>query len=96
MLTDHRQHGKGAIGVLGQPPVAHSGKAPQALEGEKRVLNLGAHGGLTAVGLPVGLGEGRVAVGALVGEVPGPGRVLLHPLALGAAAVGAVPISCRF
>ena len=39
---DQRQHGVGAVGVLRQTAIACFGKAPQALEGQERMLDLGA------------------------------------------------------
>ena len=37
---DQRQHGEGAVGVLGQAATAGLGEAPQALEGQERMLDL--------------------------------------------------------
>lgn len=51
-----RQHGEGAIGVLGQAAIANLGKASQALDDQERVFDLRADARLAAIGLPVGLG----------------------------------------
>src|SRR5205085_4790869 len=74
---DQRQHGIGAVGVLLQATIAGLGEAPDALEGQKRMLNLGAHGGLSAIGLLVRIAQRPVLVRPLVGEVPGIGPVSL-------------------
>ena len=65
----HRQHRKGAVGVLGQPLVAHFGKVPQAFEDDKGELKFGALSRLPMVGVLVSVSQGRMAVGALVCEV---------------------------
>src|SRR5215211_1818167 len=47
---EQRQHGVGAVGVLGQSAIARLGKTPQALEGQERMLDLGAHRGFSTIG----------------------------------------------
>ena len=95
---DHRQHGEGAIGVLRQTAIAHLGKVPQPLERQERMLDLRAHTGFAPVRVPVGIGQGRIPVGALVGvqkriqKVLRPRRNPLEPLPLRPAPVGAVAI----
>ena len=79
---DQRQHSEGAVGVLDQAAIAGLGEAPQALEGQERMLDLGAHRGLPAIGLPVCLGERPVLVHPLIGEVLGLRRDVLESLAL--------------
>jgi len=69
--VDQRQHRKRTVGVLGQSPVTHLGKAPDALEREKRMLHLGAYPAFSGVDLFVPLSQWRVTVGALVGEIFG-------------------------
>ena len=91
--VDQRQHRKQAVGVLGQAPVAHLGKAPNFLEREKRVLHLGARLALGGVDLFVPLAQRRVAVRALIGEVPGFGRTLFENCLL--ARIGTVTIQAR-
>ena len=54
---DQRQHGVGAVGVLRQAAIARLGEAPDALEGEERMLDLGAHRGLSAIGLLIRIAE---------------------------------------
>ena len=68
---EHRQHGKGPVGVLGEAAITYLGKSPKALEREKRMLNLGTNTGLAPVGGFVGLGQRSVLVGPLVGKVFG-------------------------
>ena len=48
---EQRQHGEGTVGVLGQAAIACLGEAPEALEGQERMLDLGAHRGLSAIAL---------------------------------------------
>ena len=91
--VNQRQHRKQAVGVLGQAPVAHFGKAPNLLEREKRVLHLGTRLALGGVDLFVPLAQGRVAVRALIGEVPGFGRTLFENCLL--ARIGTVTIQAR-
>src|SRR4051795_10549042 len=79
---EQRQHGVGAVGVLGQSAIARLGKTPQALEGQERMLDLGAHRGLSAIGLLIRIAERPVLIGALVGKVFGLGCNLLESLAL--------------
>lgn len=47
--VDRCQHGEGAVGILHQAAIAHLGKAPQALEGQEGMLDLGADTRLAAV-----------------------------------------------
>src|SRR5512132_3652043 len=75
---DQREHGVGAIGVLRQTAIACLGEAPDALEGQERMLGLGAHRRLPAIGLLVRITERAVLVCPLVGEVLGLGRNLLE------------------
>src|ERR1700693_3824962 len=92
---DQRQHGVGAVGVLRQATIADLGEAPDALERQERMLDLGAHGGLSTIGLLVRIGEWGVLVRPLVGEVLGVGRDVLESFALLLAPVGAVAIEPR-
>ncbi len=94
--VEHRQHGEGPIGILCQTAIAHLGKAPQALQGQERVLDLGAHTRLAPVRFLVGFGQRAVSVGALVGEVLRLGRDSLEPLTLIFAPVGAVAVEAGF
>ena len=87
---DHRQHGEGAIGILGQAAVAHLGEAPQTLEDQKRMLDLGTYRRLPTVGRFVRLGQGAMTVGTPVGEVAGFRCYFLDLLLLPLAPVGAV------
>src|SRR4029450_13746342 len=89
---DQREHGIGAVGVLGQPAVARLGKAPQALERQKRVLDDGAHGGLAPVRLLVRVAQWWILLGPPVGEVTRSGGGLLEPLALLVAPIGAIAV----
>src|SRR3954449_10223711 len=89
------QHGVGAVGVLGQSAIARLGKTPEALEGQERMLDFGAHRGFSTIGLLIPIAKWPVLVGALVGEVLGLGRNLLESLALLLAPVGAVAIQAR-
>lgn len=79
---DHRQHGEGTVGVHRQAAIAGLGEAPQALEGQERVLDLGAHRGLAAIGLLVRIAERPVLVRPLIGEILGLGGDVLEPFAL--------------
>ena len=80
--VEHRQHGKGAVGILGQAAIAHLGKAPETFEGEEWMLDLGAHTGLASIRRFVGLGQWPVLVGPFVGEVFRLRRKGLEPLPL--------------
>ncbi len=60
--VDQGEHRKHPIGVLEQTPIAHLGKAPDALEREKRMLHLGACLALGAVDSLVVLAQWPVAV----------------------------------
>ncbi len=92
----HRQHGKGPVGILRQTAIAYPGEAPQPLEGQERMLDLGADAGLAAVGLPVCIGQRRVPVSPLVGEILRLRRDFLEPLPLRLAPVGAVAVKAGF
>jgi hypothetical protein len=87
---DQCQHRKRAVSVLCQAPVAHFGKAPNALEREKWMLYLGPSLALGVIDRLVAFSQRRVAVGALVGEVFGLGRFGFERLVL--AYIGAVAI----
>src|SRR4029077_109462 len=90
--VDQREHGEGTVGVLRQTAIARLGEAPQALEGQKRMLDLGAHRRLSAIGLLVRLGQRPVLVRPLVGEVFCLGRDGLELFAWLLAPVGTIPI----
>ena len=85
----HRQHGKGPVGILRQAAIANLGKAPQALEREERMFDLGAHARLAPIGFLVGIGQRRIPISTLVGEVLDLGGGLLEPLPLNFTPVGA-------
>src|SRR5689334_2614452 len=89
---DQREHRVSAIGVLGQPAVAHLGEAPQALERQKRMLHQGANRGLAPIGLLVRFGERAMLVPTLVGEVFSFGSDGFEPLTLLLAPIGAVAV----
>src|SRR4030066_1586860 len=90
--VEHRQHGESPVGILCQAAIANLGKAPQALQNQKRVLDLGAHTGLAPVRFPVCLGQRTALVGAFVGEIPSLRRNSLEPLTLLFAPIGAVAV----
>ena len=86
--VDQSQHGKGAVGILDQAPIACLGKAPQRFERPEHVLDLGANRRLALVGQLVRVAQRPVAVGSPVGEILGVrGDFLEHFLLV---AVGAV------
>src|SRR5258706_5866683 len=89
---DHRQHRESTVGIFGKPAIANLGEAPDALECQKRMFDLGTHAGLAPVGLPVRIAQGPAPVCPLVGEIFRPGRNLLEPLALFLAPVGTVAV----
>ena len=66
---EQRQHGKRTVCILGQPPTPHLGKAPDALERGKRMLDLGTGLALGAVDLFVPLAQRCVSVSTFVYEV---------------------------
>jgi hypothetical protein len=69
LTIDQRKHGVGAIGFSSYDSAL--GELPDALEGPKRMLDLGAHSPLSAIGLLVRTGEWPVLVRPLVGEALG-------------------------
>lgn len=89
--VEHRQHDKTPIDILCQAAVANLGKAPQALQNQKRVLDAGAHGGLAPVLFFVRLSQRTVLVGAFVGKISGLRRNLLESLTLFFALIGLSP-----
>ncbi len=60
---------KAPVGFLRQTAIANFGKAPPALQGQERVLYLGAYDGLAPVHSVVGFRQGPVSVGTLIGEI---------------------------
>ena len=90
--VEHGQQGKGPVGILGEAAIAHLGKAPETLEHEERMFDLGAHTGLAPVRRFVGLGQRPVFVGSLVGKVFGLGGQFPEPFPLFLAPVGAVAV----
>src|SRR4051812_3718732 len=90
--VDQREHGVGTVGVLRQTAIARLGEAPNALERQEWMLDLGAHGRLRAIALLLGLVKRAVPMGGLIGEVLGVGRNLLESRTLLLAPVGAVSI----
>ena len=46
---DHRQHGEGPVGVLGETAITHLGKTPETFERQEGMLDLGTDTGLAAV-----------------------------------------------
>lgn len=90
--AEHRQHGKGPVGILRQATIASLGKAPQALQNQKRVLDLRAHTGLAPVRFRVRFSQRTGLVGTFVGEIFGFQRNLLEPLTLSLAPIGAVVV----
>lgn len=93
---DQSQHGESPVGVLRQTTVPDLGKAPQALEGQKRVLNLGTDTGLSPVRFHVCLRQRTVAVSPLVGEVLRPWGKLPESFPLSLATVGAISVEPGF
>ncbi len=53
---------KGPVGVFCQTAIADLGKAPQALQGQEGMLDLGTHTGLASVGFLVDVGERAVPI----------------------------------
>src|SRR6266568_2873404 len=94
--VEHRQHGKSPVGILRQAAIANLGKAPETLQGQEGMLDLGTHTRLAPIGFLVGVRQRTVAVGAFVGEVLCPWCEALEPLTLFLAAIGAVTIEARF
>ena len=85
-----RERDERARGVLGQPAVAHLGKAPQPLDHAEHVLDARTDARLAAVLRPCGLIDFALPAHALVGEVAGPRRFASDQRLL--ARVGAVAI----
>ena len=94
--VEHRQHGEGPIRIFLQTTIADLGKTPQTLERQEGMLDLGAHTGLAPVRCLVRLGQRRVPVSALVGEVLRPRGDLLESLPLRFASIGAVAVEAGF
>ena len=90
--VDRGQHGKSPVGVLGQAAIAYFGKAPQALEDQKGMLDLRPDTRLTPVRLLVGIGQRRIAVRPLVGKILGIRGDLPESLPLRLAPVGTVTV----
>lgn len=59
--VDRRQQGEGAVGILRQAAIAHLGEAPQALEDQEGMLDLGSDSRLVAVRFLLGIGQRRIA-----------------------------------
>lgn len=89
--VEHRQHDKNPIDILCQAAVANLGKAPQALQNQKRVLDAGAHAGLAPVLFFVRLSQKTVLVGAFVGKNSGCGAISLSRLRCFFALIGLSP-----
>ncbi len=95
---DHRQHGESTVGILSQAAIAGLGKAPEALQGQKWMLNFGTHRRLSSIGFLVGLGERRIPVGTPVGVQTRIQKVLrlggdgLESLPLRFTSIGAVSV----
>src|SRR3989338_9818291 len=64
-----RRHNEQAIAVLHHSAIADLGKAEDALDDEKGMLDLGAHTRLSTVLLPFPFGESLIAKPLLVSEV---------------------------
>lgn len=79
-----------ACGLLGQAAVAHLAKAPQPLDHAEHVLHPRAHARLVAILGLQGLVVDAVAPRALVGEVPGLGRLAFDQFLL--AGIGRVTV----
>ena len=94
--VEHRQHGEGPVGILRQAAITNFGKAPQAFQGQERVLNFRSDTRLAPVGFLVGFRQRAVPVGAFVGEVLRLRRDLLESLPLLLAPVGAVTVETGF
>ena len=87
---DHRQHGEGPVGVLGEAAITHLGKAPETFERQEGMLDLGTNTGLAPVRCFVGLGQRTVLVGPLVGEVFGLRRQFSETFPLRLTPVGSI------
>ncbi len=57
-------------GVLSQTAVARLGEAPEMLERQERILNLGSHTRLFMIGLFASIGQWTIPVRTLIGKVP--------------------------
>src|SRR4051812_37967632 len=90
--VDQREHGVDTVGVLRQTAIAYLGEAPNTLERQEWMLDLGAYGRLPAIALLLGLVKRAMPVCRFVGEVLGLGRNLLEPRTLLLAPIGAVSI----
>ena len=62
--VDQSQHGKGAVGLPDQAPIARLGNALQRCERPEHVLGLGENRRLTLVGQRLRVAQRPVAVGA--------------------------------
>jgi len=98
MMASHEDvrqggHHEQSVAVLLESPIAHLGKAEDALYDQEGVLDLGSHLGLGPVLLPLSVGERIVPATLLVGEVlslrsglsnqcllAGVGRVAIDPV----------------
>ena len=87
---DHRQHGEGPVGVLGEAAITHLGKAPETLARQERMFDLGTDAGLAPVRGFIGLGQRTVLVGPLIGEVFGLRRQFSETFPLRLTPVGAI------
>ena len=90
--VDQREHGVDTIGVLRQTAIAYLGEAPNTLERQEWMLDLGAYGRLPPIALLLGLVKRAMPVCRLIGEVLGLGRKLLEPRTLLLAPRGAVSV----
>ena len=90
--VDQREHGVDTIGVLRQTAIAYLGEAPNTLERQEWMLDLGAYGRLAAIALLLGLVKRAMPVCRLIGEVLVLGRKLLEPRTLLLAPRGAVSV----
>ncbi|RFC37756.1 MAG: hypothetical protein DID92_2727743055 [Candidatus Nitrotoga sp. SPKER] len=84
------------VGVLGQTAIASLGEAPQALQSEERVFDLGAHRRLASIRCLVRLGQRTVRVVAYAGEIFRLRRKGLELLALLLASIRAVVVETGF
>ena len=87
---DHRQHGEGPVGVLGEAAITHLGKAPETLARQERMFDLGTDAGLAPVRGFIGLGQRTVLVGPLIGEVFGLRRQFSETFPLRLTPVGSI------
>ena len=61
--VEHGQHGEGSIDILRQAAIANLGEAPETLQGQKWVFDLGTYTRLSSVCGLVSVGQ-RTVVGA--------------------------------